>query len=604
MLTAVTAISAQGVAHRLNVAALLSPVLQERVRVEANAWIKSLRLVRYGHVPMRERFTYRGDSLWWFTEIYLHKMRRLEDALATVFALESAIEQTGPIRLEVRCGSRAAAGAARALAQARGITIEVGEETPAGRSLDAGLLVGVSALLSRLRPSPRPPAGPSRVAAFVHTAFWRAGGADGDGRESYIGDVLDAVAAQLPGEDLRLVGVGPRRNFRTRRWWDPIVGRGTPRVVAVEQYAGRAQLTESLTLWRQRDALASAITSGDEIRAAGWRAGVDLWPVLSAELADAARVQWTWSARAMEEARAALTSIEPDVAITYAEAGGWGRALVLEARRLGVPTVGLQHGFIYRHWLNYQHETDEMRPSGSDPGFPLPTCTLVFDRYAQATLETMGHFPPSAIAVTGSPRLDELAARLHVVRADRASIRRDLGVGDRDHLLILAAKASEIDLHLDDLFAAVASRPGLRLVIKPHPAETREAYLRRIPRGAPIVVQDAHADLGRLLAVADGLVTRNSTVAIDALVLGVPALVLGLPGNLSPFVGAGTMVGATGDQIGPGIETLLYDRQAREAVLERGRAFAEAYEMRADGGAARRAADHILAQAVPRSTRS
>ena len=33
----------------------------------------------------------------------------------------------------------------------------------------------------------------------------------------------------------------------------------------------------------------------------------------------------------------------------------------------------------------------------------------------------------------------------------------------------------------------------------------------------------------------------NSTVAIDGLVLGVPALVIGLPNNLSPFVEAGAM---------------------------------------------------------------
>ena len=36
----------------------------------------------------------------------------------------------------------------------------------------------------------------------------------------------------------------------------------------------------------------------------------------------------------------------------------------------------------------------------------------------------------------------------------------------------------------------------------------------------------------------------NSTVAIDGLVLGVPALVIGLPNNLSPFVDAGVMLGA------------------------------------------------------------
>jgi hypothetical protein len=603
MLTAVTAISAQGTTQRLETAALLSPVLQERVRVDANAWIKRLRLVRYGEVSMRECFTYRGDSLWWFTEIYLHKMRRLEDALATVFALESAIEQTAPQRLEVTCATRVAAQAVHAFAQARRIPIAVSETAAARTRIDAGLLVGVLALLSRLRPAPRPPSGPARVAAFVHTAFWRASGGH-DGREAYIGDVLDAVAAQLSPADLHLVGVGPRRNFRTRRWWDPLITRDTRRVVPVEHYARREDLSESLALWRQRDALADAITNGDEIRAAGWHTDVDLWPVLSAELADAARVQWTWSARAMDEARAALRTIEPDVAVTYAEAGGWGRALVLEARRLGVPTIGLQHGFIYRHWLNYQHEADEMLAGGRTAAFPRPTCTLVFDRHAETTLETMGHFPPEAIAVTGSPRLDELVARLEHVRTARASVRREFGAGERDHLLILAAKASEIAPHLDALFTAVAKRAGIRLVIKPHPAETREVYLRHIRPGAPIEVQAPDADLGRLLAAADGLVTMNSTVALDALVLGVPALVIGLPNNLSPFVEAGAMVGATGDHIDPALETLLYDRRARQALLDRGRAFAEAQEMRADGGAARRAADRILTEGAAQSHRS
>jgi hypothetical protein len=61
------------------------------------------------------------------------------------------------------------------------------------------------------------------------------------------------------------------------------------------------------------------------------------------------------------------------------------------------------------------------------------------------------------------------------------------------------------------------------------------------------------------------------------------------------------MAGATPDAVGAGIQSLLYDRPAREALLERGRAFAETYEMRADGGAARRAAAYILALGASRS---
>ena len=76
----------------------------------------------------------------------------------------------------------------------------------------------------------------------------------------------------------------------------------------------------------------------------------------------------------MDEAGAALDALRPRVALTYAEAGGWGRALMLECRRRGIPSVGLQHGFIYRHWLNYLHEPDEMAPdpraSARMPGSP------------------------------------------------------------------------------------------------------------------------------------------------------------------------------------------------------------------------------------------
>ena len=71
----------------------------------------------------------------------------------------------------------------------------------------------------------------------------------------------------------------------------------------------------------------------------------------------------------MDEAGAALDP-RPSAALTYAEAGGWGRAIVLECRRRGIATAGLQHGFIYRHWLNYRHEPDEM---AARPGAPVPT---------------------------------------------------------------------------------------------------------------------------------------------------------------------------------------------------------------------------------------
>jgi hypothetical protein len=461
--------------------------------------------------------------------------------------------------------------------------------------------IGFNARLSRLRSAAAIDRRPA-VAAFVHTAFWQpaANTADGPAQESYVGAVLNAVAAQGRETDLFCVGVGPRRNFRARRWWDAVAASAAPSrlITPIERLAPNRALRDSYRLWTDRRHLARKVTEGSGIRDAARYHGCDLWPVLERELEAVALLQWPWSARAMDEAGAALDALEPGAAVTYAEAGGWGRAMVLEARRRHIPSIGLQHGFIYRHWLNYRHEPDEFDPIGRDAGCPVPDRTLVFDRYAEATLRGGGHFPPDRVAVTGNARLDDLAAQFATLQPVRGSIRRELGTADRP-LAVLAAKFSEIRHVLGDLTEAVAGLPEMQLIIKPHPAETPEVYAAAAGGIGNITIAPARADLARLLVAADAIVTMNSTVAIDALVLGVPALVIGLPNNLSPFVDAGAMAGAAGPaEIRERLRSLLYDQDARRNVIAAGEAFARRYELRSDGQAARRAASEILAMAA------
>jgi hypothetical protein len=101
-----------------------------------------------------------------------------------------------------------------------------------------------------------------------------------------------------------------------------------------------------------------------------------------------------------------------------------------------------------------------------------------------------------------------------------------------------------------------------------------------------------------MLAIADVLVTMNSTVAIDALILDVPSLVIGLPNNLSPLVEAGAMRGADGaGAIEQELRALLYDAAVRRAVLAAGAGFAARYALASDGQAGWRSAETILARA-------
>jgi hypothetical protein len=542
---------------------------------------------------MRQRFTFRGDSLWWFTELYLHKMRRLDAAVETVIALDLAHERHAPASIVLHSSNPTVHEAARAWGDARRVRVTLTGSPSTQRSVWKSYAIGLSAKLPRhIRHQEHTKAD---VAAFVHTAFWRRDEETRSSGESYIGPVLDAVEAANDGKGLTCIGVGPRRNFRARRWWDPLTkpGSGT-RVVPIEQLVPRGARAAALDLWSRRHKLARALTSEPSVREAARVLDCDLWPVLRPELEDVARLQWPWSARAIDEATAALRACEPRVAVTYAEAGGWGRAVVLAARALRVASVGIQHGFIYRHWLNYLHEADEVTSDGVTPGFPAPDRTLVFDRVAAEHLVRRGHLSAGSVRVTGSARLDALATNVETQRAVRGELRRELGVTDGAALVVLAAKFAEIGGVVRGIFEAISASSTTRLIVKAHPAETTTPYERMAEGLQHITVASPTSDLGRLLAAADALVTMNSTVAVDALALGIPTVVVGLPNNLTPFVEAGVMRGADAASFWKTLEVILYDRPARASLLERGRIFAELHEIRASGDAAFRAAREIL----------
>ncbi len=150
---------------------------------------------------------------------------------------------------------------------------------------------------------------------------------------------------------------------------------------------------------------------------------------------------------------------------------------------------------------------------------PIPDLTLVFDRYAETHLREAGHFPAASLAVTGNVRLDQLVAHCDELRPMRDALRREFTLTPDQPLVVLAAKFSEIKDVLPELAEAVRQLPGMRLVIKPHPAETPDVYGAAVGRIANISVAGMDTDLGRLLTAADALVTMNSTVAIDALAL-------------------------------------------------------------------------------------
>ena len=169
---------------------------------------------------MRDRFTYRGDSLWWFAELYLHKMQVLNRIFRAALTLEQVFGRRAPGR-RMRVVSRDPVRQ----------THDGGDVPSRRRAVRAaarpGRLYAGSGGHHRTRPllrmaraaraiSARERHAPScgvTVAAFVHSAFWRGGT-----EEQYVGPVLRELASRLPDGGMVSIALGPPTSYRARTW--------------------------------------------------------------------------------------------------------------------------------------------------------------------------------------------------------------------------------------------------------------------------------------------------------------------------------------------------------------------------------------------------
>ena len=198
-------------------------------------------------------------------------------------------------------------------------------------------------------------------------------------------------------DGIALVGLGPRTNFRVRRWRDRLREFVNPQPQRRRGHASDRRLSAWRTLapsravWRARAATFATLSRSADLRAAAVIGGYDLWPLLEDQWRGVADLQFPWSARAMDEAGAALDALRPEVALTYAEAGGWGRALMLEARRRGIATVArcstASSTATGSTTCTSPTRWRRRRPTRPTAGFPRPDCTLIFDEFTREHLE-------------------------------------------------------------------------------------------------------------------------------------------------------------------------------------------------------------------------
>jgi hypothetical protein len=598
------ALDGAGVPYRP--AAALTAGAQDAIDEAAMAWTKL-----WGRRPLgdgrsfRELFDWKGVSLWWFAELYLHHSTGAAGRVRAIETIHHILDAEAPDEVETVGLSAEETVLFERTCTARGVLFHGPRRlgrAHAGRGVAAvarqarlnAAKAAMTALKARLAgPPPAPPASDRpRVLFLSHAAFWRARaeGADEVEYEHYFDRVIPAAAAD--GLDPFVVAVGPREAFRRRG----IRGRvadwlrvGSPRdpYVHVNRYS-------DVRVHREVRRATAAIREG-------WRAlerspalveafshrGVSFADLSEADFAATMLLQLPWAVRCYEEMAAALLAVRPSVVCLYAESSGWGRAAVAACRAASVPTVAIQHGIVYPKYYSHRHDPEEQDT-------PVPDATALFGASARRLLTHLGHPRPDSLVLTGSPKFDELVERARAV--DRDALRAKMGAAPGQPLLAVASRFRAIrDTHaaigavFPSLVAAVRAL-GVRCVVKPHPAESRAEYLGAVGLSDPAVdVLSPSADLLDLLIAADALVTVESLSAIEALVVGRPVVILNMPTHLGALVDAGVALGVdAGADPADAVRRALLDPDTRNALQHARALYLDELALGVDGRATER----------------
>lgn len=220
-----------------------------------------------------------------------------------------------------------------------------------------------------------------------------------------------------------------------------------------------------------------------------------------------------------------------------------------------------------------------------------PQARLVKEKFGKDT---------KSVIVTGQPRFDKLVKLSDLL--DKNEVCKEFGLNPQTKNLLWATQTHSLsdienEKNISVVYDGLNSLENVKLIIKLHPAEDQSACIYKKDSSLVPVIVKGNNSIWELLYVCDVLITKDSTAAIEAAILGKPVIVLNLTGKPGyiPYVEKGIAIGVYKRQdFLPAIEDALYNGEVRARLAEARKKFVCEYAYIQDGQASKRIADLII----------
>jgi hypothetical protein len=321
--------------------------------------------------------------------------------------------------------------------------------------------------------------------------------------------------------------------------------------------------------------------------------GIHLLPILRTVLERSFHELLPECAQMLDTASRMIRTEHAGAVIASYETGPWARAVLIQAARIDLPTIGLQHGMIFEGDPDNLHLRVTTKPD--IPGFMVPHVTCVWGPLWKDVLTKAGHYPIKLVAVTGNWRYDRLSEIKRRFDVDQA--KRRYGVDPNKKVVLFLSVGLETVRYLRSCLDTIANREDLAPLIKLHPgvdkAEPVIELLRELGKSDEILVKGQLIDA---LLTCDLVVSQYSTAISEAAMVDKPVIMA----NFQRFRGgedyiqSGICLHITDSHdLLAALDKALYDPSVRTQMTNARGSFIQRYFYRLDGHSAERVVDAL-----------
>lgn len=213
------------------------------------------------------------------------------------------------------------------------------------------------------------------------------------------------------------------------------------------------------------------------------------------------------------------------------ETGSIALALISACKKLKIPTIGIQHGYIYPY--NPMYSYGEICSDSNIYGFPIPNYLLLYGNYTKDLLISNG-YPEKRLIVFGNAsffnldnfklkfNFEESAKKFSICEHERVIL---FTTGKLQRAYSSAGKYDYDEKIVEYLIRKFNNNKNYKIIIKPHPTETDvKIYEKLIEKNFSNNIFISQENLFELISLSSVIVSVFSTTMYDALCFEKPVL--------------------------------------------------------------------------------